>query len=250
MPQVSLSPSVAFGTILVTGVILQIGKRLLSQTTDTRAKHAESTAPVGRDPSTEAATDPSTEAATAVSQAAPSRIGLSSSRRSLLVSGLKKEAKRRWKEEVTEQGLFAPFSPTPMPLIHKTLKVLGVNASSVVYDIGCGDGRWLIEACSAYGCTAVGVEIDAQLCIDVNEADITPATIVIVYSGTKFIKELAKAFRAKLAIGTRIVSVQFPIPGWALDSQHSVDGFAAYMYTAPHAWSRCDLYSEGTTLAK
>ncbi len=52
---------------------------------------------------------------------------------------------------------------TPRALIGPLLEFAGVKPGDVIVDIGCGDGRVLIEAASRFGCTARGYEIDADL---------------------------------------------------------------------------------------
>ena len=42
------------------------------------------------------------------------------------------------------------------------LSELRLTEDDVLYDIGCGDGRVLIEAYRQYGCRGVGIEIDPQ----------------------------------------------------------------------------------------
>ncbi len=56
------------------------------------------------------------------------------------------------------------FLGTPTDLIPELLAFANVNGSDVVYDLGCGDGRILIEAATRYGCRAVGYELDPSLC--------------------------------------------------------------------------------------
>ena len=41
--------------------------------------------------------------------------------------------------------------------LHQLLKP---SATDVVYDLGCGDGRWLIRAAEKFGCRCVGVDIE------------------------------------------------------------------------------------------
>ena len=39
----------------------------------------------------------------------------------------------------------APFNPTNLDAIHVALDLLHLTSNDVVYDLGCGDGRFLIE---------------------------------------------------------------------------------------------------------
>ncbi len=43
------------------------------------------------------------------------------------------------------------------------LDELSLGASDVVYDLGCGDARWLFAASARFGCQSVGIEIDTTL---------------------------------------------------------------------------------------
>jgi len=43
------------------------------------------------------------------------------------------------------------------------LELAKVGKDDVVYDLGSGDGRIVIEAAKKYGCRAVGLEIDHDL---------------------------------------------------------------------------------------
>ncbi|MGC8965069.1 MAG: SAM-dependent methyltransferase [Brevinematia bacterium] len=54
----------------------------------------------------------------------------------------------------------AAWDPTPMRVIRKILDYLSPSEKDVIYDLGCGDGRFVIEASKKYGCKAVGIEID------------------------------------------------------------------------------------------
>ena len=81
------------------------------------------------------------------------------------------------------------------------LKLAGVTARDVVYDLGSGDGRILILAAQKYGARGIGVEIDHRLVDlsrqiaregevadrvtfiegDLFDVDISPATVVTLY---------------------------------------------------------------------
>ncbi|OWZ23082.1 RNA methyltransferase [Phytophthora megakarya] len=51
---------------------------------------------------------------------------------------------------------------TPLSAFRRALELVQVESSDVVYDLGCGDGRLLIEAARSFGVRAVGVEIDPK----------------------------------------------------------------------------------------
>lgn len=56
--------------------------------------------------------------------------------------------------------LGAAWDPTPMKVIRKIVDYLDLKENDVVYDLGCGDGRFVIEVAKRYNCKAVGIEID------------------------------------------------------------------------------------------
>src|SRR5262245_35998076 len=81
------------------------------------------------------------------------------------------------------------------------LEVAGVGEKDVVYDLGCGDGRILVEAARKYGARGVGIDIDPARVMEAREnvkkngverlvrieqgdlfkVDLSPATVVTLY---------------------------------------------------------------------
>lgn len=53
-----------------------------------------------------------------------------------------------------------PQEPTPDVTLHQMIDILSLSPEDVLADLGCGDGRILIEAVKQYGCRGVGIEID------------------------------------------------------------------------------------------
>jgi cyclopropane fatty-acyl-phospholipid synthase-like methyltransferase len=128
----------------------------------------------------------------------------------------------------------------------------------VLYDLGSGDGRILIEAGKKYGCKAIGVEIDRDLVTlsrervkeakleklvtirqgDLFAADFSDATVVTVYLFPDLLKRLLPNIE-KLKPGTRIVSHQFPIPDLppektiVLESTETGGKHTIYFWTTP-----------------
>ena len=52
------------------------------------------------------------------------------------------------------------FEATPEEVVEAMLKMAGVTKEDVVYDLGCGDGRFVITAAKKFGARGVGVDID------------------------------------------------------------------------------------------
>ena len=62
-----------------------------------------------------------------------------------------------------------PYVPTPQEVVDRMLQMASVTSSDLVYDLGSGDGRIVIQAAEKFGARGVGVEYDppvAQLAID------------------------------------------------------------------------------------
>jgi SAM-dependent methyltransferase len=134
------------------------------------------------------------------------------------------------------------FTPTRHNIADAMLQLAGVGATDVVYDLGSGDGRIPIIAAQKYGARGVGIEIDPRLVElsrqtaneaevvsrvrfvvgDLFTADLSEATVVTTYLSSSIMRTLAPKLRA-LKPGTRIVSHQFPMPGWEPDRRLKVD---------------------------
>lgn len=124
--------------------------------------------------------------------------------------------------------ILAPFVPTPPEVVERMLDLAGVTSSDVVYDLGCGDGRIAIAA-ARRGARAVGFDIEAHwvgesqkhaVAAGVSElasfelqdaltADLSPATVVMLYLVEWSTRMLDEKLAAELRPGARIVSHSF-----------------------------------------
>ncbi len=131
-------------------------------------------------------------------------------------------------------NLVAPYVATPMPVVEKMLELARVTPADTVYDLGSGDGRIVIAAAQKFGARAVGVELDDQLARESSErlasmglsprasilhadlfaADLRPATVVTVFLWKAVNDRLRPKLEQGLRPGARIVSHDFPVPGW------------------------------------
>lgn len=136
---------------------------------------------------------------------------------------------------MAQPASLAPYSPTPPDVVGRMLKLANVGPRDVVYDLGCGDGRIVIEAARMFGARGVGLDIDADLIAqahakakaagveslvtfrvqDAMTADVSDATVVTLYllaaSNVKLRPILTKSLRP----GSRIVAHNYPIGDWA-----------------------------------
>ena len=127
----------------------------------------------------------------------------------------------------------APFVPTPMAVVERMLELAGVTEEDVVYDLGCGDGRIVVEAARRYGARAVGVDYDKRRCDealdrarregvahlveirheDALETDFADATVVALYL-LPHANEKLKPRIESLKPGARVVSHDFSFRDW------------------------------------
>ena len=54
----------------------------------------------------------------------------------------------------------AGFEPTSRRIVDKMLEIAEIGPNDVLYDLGSGDGRIVIEAVKSYGARGVGIEAD------------------------------------------------------------------------------------------
>jgi ubiquinone/menaquinone biosynthesis C-methylase UbiE len=132
--------------------------------------------------------------------------------------------------------LGAPWVPTPYKTIKKMLKLAKVKPGEKVYDLGCGDGRIVIEAARSFGAKSVGIEIDPirflwtkakilflglsdrvkVLLGNFFKINISDADVVTIYLLQDTNVKLIDKFARELRPGTRIVSNTFTLPGFKL----------------------------------
>lgn len=124
--------------------------------------------------------------------------------------------------------VLAPFVPTPPEVVERMLDLAGVTSADVVYDLGCGDGRIVIAAAKR-GARGVGVDIEAHWVDEARKAaaaagveglvsfeqqdaltaDLSPATVVMLYLVEWSTRMLDEKLAAELEPGARIVSHSF-----------------------------------------
>jgi protein-L-isoaspartate O-methyltransferase len=124
------------------------------------------------------------------------------------------------------------YVPTPYDVVEKMLDMAKVKKADVVYDLGCGDGRIVVQAAKKCGCKGVGFEIVPKLVEeargnakknkvdhlvqikqeDLFMADFHEATVLPMYLLPEMVKKLMPKFE-NLKPGTRIVAHDYPPEG-------------------------------------
>lgn len=129
----------------------------------------------------------------------------------------------------TKEEADTALLPTPRNAVVAALKLVKPDEDDWVYDLGCGDGRILIEAAKTYGSKCIGIEInpdsvriarravsDAGLTgrIMIEEGDILKytyerASIITLYLYPDLIKKVVPLVEP----GTTVISISHDIPG-------------------------------------
>ena len=138
------------------------------------------------------------------------------------------------------------FVPTPQETVEAMLETAKVDENDIVYDLGCGDGRFVITAAQKYGARGVGVDIDPKriqestdnakmqgvmdrvkfIEADLFETDIREATVVTLYLFWDINVKLRPKLLSELKPGTRVVSYYFDMEDWRPDKKG--EGFYFY----------------------
>lgn len=145
----------------------------------------------------------------------------------------------------------APYLPTPITVMETMLELANILPGELVYDLGCGDGRLLIEANFTYKARAVGVEISPFFCwiarnkarfskseitiiqADMMKIDFSDADVLFCYLMPVQLEKLKTKF-LQLKKGCRIISLRFEMPGWEpvcrVDSNNLIHQPAIFKY--------------------
>ncbi len=126
-----------------------------------------------------------------------------------------------WRNAVPMVGL-------PKSALNQVIAALELTDRSVVFDLGCGDGRVLQAVRVANpGVRCIGVENNPMVWVlaklrlgmgtkvirgNLINQNLSAATHVFIYLGSDLMIPLEAKFERELAPGSRVVAVQFPLP--------------------------------------
>ena len=134
-----------------------------------------------------------------------------------------------------------PFVPTPLVVVDEMLRVAEVGPQDVVYDLGSGDGRIVITAARKFGARGVGIELNADLVAQSEEAarhagvesrvkflqqdlfktDLSEASVITMYLLPNVNRRLRPQLLS-LKPGTRIVAHDFDLGEWKPDQMTTI----------------------------
>lgn len=145
------------------------------------------------------------------------------------------------------------FVPTDQAVVDEMLRMANISKESVVYDLGCGDGRIVITAAKHYGARGVGIDIDPDriresrenaraagvagrarfIQGDLFQSDFHQATAVMLYLLPSLNVRLRPILLRQLKPGTPVVSHDFMMGDWQPDEINSVNGAAIFLWIVP-----------------
>jgi 16S rRNA G966 N2-methylase RsmD len=126
------------------------------------------------------------------------------------------------------------YEPTPMDVVQAMLELGAVGREDLVADLGCGDGRIVIEAVRRYGASGLCVDIDPQriaearanaqaaglaerirfLNQDIFATELRGVTVVMLFLSPQFNLALRPKLERELAPGARVVSHWHNMGDW------------------------------------
>jgi predicted RNA methylase len=134
----------------------------------------------------------------------------------------------------------AIFFPSSKNIVKVILEFADIKKNDILYDLGSGDGRILIEAAKK-NIKVVGIEKSRflnwvarrkirRLSLknvkiiqgDIFDQDISEATIIVAYLSTSLIRRLQKKIKEEVKKGTRIILVDHSFKGWEPIKQKKV----------------------------
>ena len=145
------------------------------------------------------------------------------------------------------------YVPTEFGVVIQMLKLAEVTSKDIVYDLGCGDGRFVVTAARQFGARGVGIDIDAERIKearelskrtgagdkvrfiegDLFETDISEATVVTLYLLTRLNLKLRPKLMKELKPSTRIVSHAFDMGDWKPEKTEPAGSTMIYLWRIP-----------------
>lgn len=154
----------------------------------------------------------------------------------------------------------APYVGAPGHAVDSMLSMAQLKPGETLYDLGCGDGRILIAAVKQYKAKAVGIEISEKLARSTAEKvrkeglqddikvvhgdfmrqDLSAANVVTLYLATAANDTVRPNLERFLKPNTRVVSYDYPIPGWkAIETNETAEkrgiSHTIYLYHVPES---------------
>ena len=156
-------------------------------------------------------------------------------------------------QPAAKKDLDVPYEPSSPAIVAAMLELAKVTKRDVVYDLGCGDGRIVIEAVKTRQARGVGIDVDPERIAEAREnarkagvgkrvefrtqnlfeADIKKATVMMLYLWPEVNLRLRPKLLRELKPGTRVVSHSHTMGDWVPEKEIEVEGHRIYLWTIP-----------------
>jgi hypothetical protein len=151
------------------------------------------------------------------------------------------------------QERFSPFVPTEESDVVRMLRLAGLHEGDVVYDLGSGDGRIVLEAARMHpGVRGRGIEIDEKLVQESRaraqagglgervqilhqnafDAELADATVITMWLWPEVMHMLRPKILAQARPGTRVITRMWDLGTWPPD-ETATDGTTLYKWIVP-----------------
>jgi len=142
-----------------------------------------------------------------------------------------------------------PFAKTPKENLDKIFTEINLPKNSLIYDLGCGDGRFLFQA-EKLGYRAIGYELSLYpylkcwlkkilkkssiKIINKNfyQADFSDADAVFLFLVAGVMGKVGEKLKNDLKPGTPVISYGFILPGWQILKILKTNPSKTYLYKA------------------
>ncbi len=144
----------------------------------------------------------------------------------------------------------APFHEAPSSAAYQLLRLGRVSSKDTVFDLGCGDGRLLINVFQRTRAKCVGYELDQGLVkeananvsnaglqkvidicqMDARHAAVENATVILMYLSHDGNLKLYNALKARIQPGTRLLTLAFPVASLEPAVKSTAHGLDLYVY--------------------
>jgi hypothetical protein len=133
---------------------------------------------------------------------------------------------------LTSLWVLVPYVPTPPKVVKRMVHLAALQGNETVYDLGCGDGRILIEAKKKIpSITAIGIELPLGVWLlakcrvffsrlqiriamrDYRTVNLSDANVIFLYLFPEVMQSLVDKFNRELSPGTKVISHGFPFAG-------------------------------------
>lgn len=148
------------------------------------------------------------------------------------------------------------YIPTPLKLVDILLDFAAVDKDDILYDLGSGDGRILIQAAQKFRTRGIGIECDrdrlSEANVNVEKAGVknlvefrhedlfscnfSEASVVFLYLLPHLNLQLRPQLWQQLKPGTRVISRDFDMEDWLCDRVITLDTMEAEEEATLYYW--------------